>query len=287
MDSGNSLTGPATGNLQVDDATDVVGFTFVSGSTNQLTPDFTGKIQVSAALSLTNHRTDIRIIISDGTKTKNIAQIDGQVTGSDPAAELAQVSGSCVFKVTKGVPLSFKYEVTSATSTSGTPGEDLYIDVVRIATTSSRGVSFPFPNGTIKFDTGGATPHGTTNTKVRKFDNVTANTLWGSVTNTAALGTFITITEDGVYGMSWSDGRVAASAAFMGFIKNGDGTVNASSQSSAILMPSHAHGSSLLANMGTTEKLKKGDIITPHDNGELDMTGGFETFVMTQVYKLG
>lgn len=145
-----------------------------------------------------------------------------------------------------------------------------------------RGV-IPLIEHAIGLNTGNG--HGSTNTYIRRFTNKyvevgTAITHASSSTD----GDSLTINEDGVYGVTYSDGVTATLGAF-GISVNS----NQLTTSIASITLTHRYGwtmnpsASNVGTFATTFYASKGDVVRPHTNSSPDLTSGD---VMFWIFKL-
>jgi len=150
-------------------------------------------------------------------------------------------------------------------------------------------ISVQKPNGTLKLDTGGASNngHGTTNTRIRIFQNSPTDTGDAfTYATTAAAGMSVTVNHDMVAAISYTDD--GSGETIMGISIN-SANLTTSIQTLAVserLMLTRTEGGDA-ANVAVTVKLSSGDIIRAHTNAQTGaVAGGAVQFVMQEVARL-
>ena len=132
--------------------------------------------------------------------------------------------------------------------------------------------------------------YGSVGNKIRRFSNIVENQ--GSAIlyeDSAVNGASFTAQEDGVYHITYSDANNAALQAIVGLSKNSTelSTVINLIAVNDRLTTGSAHGGSAVDREGLswTGVLKKGDVIRPHSDGDLNGTTEV-TFTMTKIGEL-
>lgn len=136
----------------------------------------------------------------------------------------------------------------------------------------------------------GSTPngHGSTNTMVRRWTNTT--TVGGAITyaDSAANGMSLTINEDGLYFMEYSDGNQGADgSAFFGIAVNATGTTGITSLTFATGKRANAGGGVTLDNgvshVSALMRLSKNDVVTTHTDNNVTRTDDEARFCIVKV----
>lgn len=143
-------------------------------------------------------------------------------------------------------------------------------------------------NGQIRLDSGSG--HGSTNTTIRRFTNVT-NSSGSSMTLTQSStnGDSITINEDGVYSISYTD-RVTTSSGQHGISVNASALSGVSGRINNLAASERGISTYTLTtanNCSVTLRLSASDVIRAQTDGfGNESTGGEVQFVITQIAKL-
>lgn len=129
--------------------------------------------------------------------------------------------------------------------------------------------------------------HGSSSTKIRRFTSTVVNTgtaiTYGG--NSATLGSVLTINEDGLYSISYSD-LSSLGAAHIGISLNSDQLATSITLQSDVNEMVAIDASPLaqtFGNASATLFLKAGDVIRPHTDGSPDSTGGGSSFKIVKV----
>lgn len=144
--------------------------------------------------------------------------------------------------------------------------------------------SFRPPNSQVVLDTGNG--HGSTNTHIRRFTNSSVVGAGISYADSATLGASLTITENGVYSMHWTDGD--GSAGQLGFSINASGadlTTSINSITAANRIISVQSPANIDTMCSATVRLVSGDVIRPHDNSALSLTNARCKLIITQLFR--
>lgn len=139
----------------------------------------------------------------------------------------------------------------------------------------------------VRADTGNG--HGSTNTKIRRFTNIT--TVGSGITATASgssasSGTEFTINEAGVYAISYTD-RSGSGGFQMGISLNSASlttAIGSLTETERLILSENAVG--IGAHCSVVVRLAANDVIRAHTDGTLNATTTWPKFVITQVLKL-
>jgi len=136
----------------------------------------------------------------------------------------------------------------------------------------------------IHLDTGNG--HGSTNNKIRIFTNARLNTGDALTYATSAVnGDSVTVNEDGVYAVHYSDKRTAAACNF-GISVNGSALtteIYACSYAQGLRAFSEASVAAKIGQVSWTGYLSAGDIIRPHTDGTCDGVVAANIFAVVKV----
>lgn len=124
-----------------------------------------------------------------------------------------------------------------------------------------------------------AAGHGSTNTCIRHFPNITQVGTSITAVSTSTSGCSLTINESGIYSFQYVDGSVTTPTGFVGFSKNITSASNLSTSIRNITsypenLGSNFYGSGDNAFVSITLPLKPGDVIRPHTSGTPALVDG-------------
>lgn len=150
--------------------------------------------------------------------------------------------------------------------------------------TNLRSLNGTLPASQIRADSGNG--HGSTNTKVRRFNNTVIVGTAISYSDSSTAGGLFTIQEDGIYSISYSDIR-SDGAAYIGIGINASGTTNVESLSAATRPALSRAPADHGQNVSVTLKLTAGTIVTAHTDGSaFDNSSSKTVFTICQVVRL-
>lgn len=151
---------------------------------------------------------------------------------------------------------------------------------VHTAVTGGLKMKAPVPNGMVRVDTGNG--HGSTNIFIRRFTNqVTTGTAINYADSAGAGGSF-TITEAGIYSMSYCDSRGGASGEFGISLNQASTAVLSLTAAEKVAVAIGASG--LNSCVSNTMRLAVNDVIRACDGNSMDATTQ-AIFTITQVHR--
>jgi len=161
-----------------------------------------------------------------------------------------------------------------------------YLEISKISDYSARKASLPFPNGTVRLDTGNG--FGAVNTKIRLFTNKVESGDAFTTALDANDGASITANRDMVASFSYTD-RTDGASLFFGISLNGTVATDITSLSASERLVCTEGTTTDYENVSCTIKINKGDIIRPHTNGTAGTpsTANAIQFVAQELYPLG
>lgn len=115
--------------------------------------------------------------------------------------------------------------------------------------------------------------HGSTNTKIRRFVNLDKN-IGNDITYTddAALGASLKINSDGVYAITYMDYATASTAIYGMSVNTTQPTISITGITRSNILALVVALSTFRTPVSVTTNLKAGDVIRPHDDGNLNDT---------------
>ena len=119
--------------------------------------------------------------------------------------------------------------------------------------------------------------HGSSSTKIRRFTN-TRSSIGSAITyaDSATLGASFTINENGIYSLFYSDSYGAGGAQIAFSINTTAPTTNPSSLSVTELVAlSNSPSATTVNSLSITRRLRAGDVIRAHTDGNPNQTGIF------------
>lgn len=186
----------------------------------------------------------------------------------DAATKYVSLQGTTTINAVKGDTLHFMARQSSGVTlnivTSSTATQ---CDIYPIDRTPLIGIS-PEPN-MIRLNT--ANGHGSTNTKIRRFTNVTS-TVGSYITyaDSATLGASLTINKSGNYAISYHDSASNAGTSFVGISLNttqGTTDITGITIADRLAIAGTNTGAFQLIETSWTGYLSSGSVIRPHTNG--------------------
>ena len=257
-----------------------------NSSTGAITFDFTGKVDLKARFWAVAPSTSgaSTILIGTGTGADNIAggfAPNDSTNGCTPSVDTT-------VSVTPSTTLYVKgFSSVASTPTLDNAGYNI-LSVTKNASKTGIAVGLPFPNGTLRLDSGNG--HGsTTNNKIRRFTNIRqqvgdAFTYADSATD----GMSITANRDMIASFSYSDAR-GVGAANAGISLNSSELTTDISNIAADdrLIMNLIQTGTAAENCSVTIRLNAGDIIRAHTDGSPDTALPRVQFVAQEVYRIG
>ena len=242
-------------------------------STGEYTASIDHQVQLSAGLGFTNTNTTMAVKI-DGTVIKR-----STTTGSNQA----QING--LFDLAAGEVLTTHATDGVNNSTNSTNTIYNWLDITKVADYSARKASLPFPNGTVRLNTGNG--HGSTNTKIRRFTNSTVTGDAFTYADSSTDGMSITVNRDMVASFSYTD-RNTVGTEFIGFsVNSAQLTTDIYSITTANRLIQAKGESGSDQTVSVTIKLNKGDIVRAHTDGTPNAVDARTQFVAQELYPLG
>ena len=164
-----------------------------------------------------------------------------------------------------------------------------YLEIAKISDFSARSVSLPFPNGTLRLDTGNG--HGGSSsgeTEIRNFTNATVTgDAFTYTTRTATTADFITVNRDMVASFTFDDACTTGAFAIGISLNSSQLSTDIDAITKDDRLVAVEQSTSLLATASVTIKLNKGDKIRAHTDGTPNISLGITQFVAQEIYRLG
>ena len=300
---------PTASDVQYENARARVGITGDTTWTNATDLVFNEEVHLKGGMTFDNTTGDITVP-TDGEYFCQARVTVGAITspGGDPRIQINVNNSGKIFTYNEPESVTDRMTITvgdvlelsagdvlsvynsigaTVTAKGGISGAYTAFTVTRVSDYSARKASLPFPNGTVRLDTGNG--YGSTNTKIRRFSNETAATIGDAFTyaDSSTLGMSVTVNRDCVASISYTDGGSVATN--MGISLNSSQlTTNIDSITVADrLIAGAGISGTLVQNMAVTIKLEKGDIIRAHTDGGTNSTLSRTQFVVQELYPLG
>jgi hypothetical protein len=193
------------------------------------------------------------------------------------------MSGNASVKLGAGDSISIRCN-TSATINPGSV--TAWIEIERRSDFSARSASLPFPNGTVRLDTGNG--HGSTNTKIRRFSNITEQSGDAfTYADSATDGMSLTVNRDMVASFTIVDVRYGATENIGLSLNSANLTTNINLLSASERLGTANAPSSSPATVTITKRFNKNDVIRVHDSGGSTDSDSRTQFTAQEVYRLG
>jgi len=159
--------------------------------------------------------------------------------------------------------------------------------VVKIPGTIQAAIPYNLPSSAIVADSGNG--HGSSNTNVRRFTNVTVTGTDISYNSgsQATAGAQFTINKAGIYSISYNDDSTGTANVYIGIGRNANGATSVEDLTAATRL---ALGRTLTTEevecVSATRRLNAGDVITAHTNAVPNDTSARVQFSITQIVVL-
>lgn len=247
-----------------------------NSGTGLYTVQFTGDYQVNALVTSSSSDMAIEIRLN-GTSVYESAATTGANWGADVNTMLEDL----VVGDTIGI-----YSNLGSSRTLSSLDADNRFTISKISDRTSSATGFPIPNGTLRLDTGNG--HGSTNTAIRRFTNITEQSGDAfTYVDSATDGASITVNRKCVVSITYTD-RSSASGFAMGISLNStELTSSITDITNADRLSFLQKSSNLQGNASITRKFNQGDILRPHTSGSGFVSLGRENLFFEEVYNFG